>query len=337
MAQVIVRLRPKQLAVSSTPALGFVAGEAFDNVIGGCILLNGVSLALPYFGQPDGYTLGTYVLGHCFSFIFFVEMVLKLLAFGMAYFTSNWNRFDFGLVTITLVGLPLEFTGSGASGIGGFARMLRLARTVRLARLIKRHKTMQKLCLTLVATVPGLANIALLMVLMFFVFAVIGVNLFSKVAYYGAHDEHVNFRSLGRAMLSLLRFATGENWNGFMHDVARRPAHCADDPEYDDDVCAFNGDAPGCVPVDGCGSTLIYPYLLSFSIVVAFVFVNLFIGVVLEGFNSADADDDLMISDEDYQRFRDGWVRFDTNGDGKISLGHFEALLADLPPPWGYS
>ncbi|KAH8064513.1 hypothetical protein JL722_1389 [Aureococcus anophagefferens] len=253
-----------------------------------------------------------------------------------AYFTSNWNRFDFGLVTITLVGLPLEFTGSGASGIGGFARMLRLARTVRLARLIKRHKTMQKLCLTLVATVPGLANIALLMVLMFFVFAVIGVNLFSKVAYYGAHDEHVNFRSLGRAMLSLLRFATGENWNGFMHDVARA-AHCADDPEYDDDVCAFNGDAPGCVPVDGCGSTLIYPYLLSFSIVVAFVFVNLFIGVVLEGFNSADADDDLMISDEDYQRFRDGWVRFDTNGDGKISLGHFEALLADLPPPWGYS
>ncbi|KAH8045503.1 hypothetical protein JL722_14192 [Aureococcus anophagefferens] len=337
MAQVIVRLRPKQLAVSSTPALGFVAGEAFDNVIGGCILLNGVSLALPYFGQPDGYTLGTYVLGHCFSFIFFVEMVLKLLAFGTAYFTSNWNRFDFGLVTITLVGLPLEFTGSGASGIGGFARMLRLARTVRLARLIKRHKTMQKLCLTLVAAVPGLANIALLMVLMFFVFAVIGVNLFSKVAYYGAHDEHVNFRSLGRAMLSLLRFATGENWNGFMHDVARRPAHCADDPEYDDDVCAFNGDAPGCVPVDGCGSTLIYPYLLSFSIVVAFVFVNLFIGVVLEGFNSADADDDLMISDEDYQRFRDGWVRFDTNGDGKISLGHFEALLADLPPPWGYS
>ncbi|KAH8054569.1 hypothetical protein JL721_10452 [Aureococcus anophagefferens] len=281
MAQVIVRLRPKQLAVSSTPALGFVAGEAFDNVIGGCILLNGVSLALPYFGQPDGYTLGTYVLGHCFSFIFFVEMVLKLLAFGMAYFTSNWNRFDFGLVTITLVGLPLEFTGSGASGIGGFARMLRLARTVRLARLIKRHKTMQKLCLTLVAT----------------------------VAYYGAHDEHVNFRSLGRAMLSLLRFATGENWNGFMHDVARRPAHCADDPEYDDDVCAFNGDAPGCVPVDGCGSTLIYPYLLSFSIVVAFVFVNLFIGVVLEGFNSADADDDLMISDEDYQRFRDGWAK----------------------------
>ncbi|KAK7233034.1 voltage-gated sodium channel [Aureococcus anophagefferens] len=234
------------LAVSSTPALGFVAGEAFDNVIGGCILLNGVSLALPYFGQPDGYTLGTYVLGHCFSFIFFVEMVLKLLAFGTAYFTSNWNRFDFGLVTITLVGLPLEFTGSGASGIGGFARMLRLARTVRLARLIKRHKTMQKLCLT-----TGTGSCA----------------------------------------------------------TSRGGPRRADDPEYDDDVCAFNGDAPGCVPVDGCGSTLIYPYLLSFSIVVAFVFVNLFIGVVLEGFNSADADDDLMISDEDYQRFRDGWAK----------------------------
>ena len=109
MAQIIMRLKPKQLTASAVPALQFVDGDAFDTFIGACILLNGVSLALPYFGMADDYALGVAVLGHCFSFVFFVEMVLKLAAFRGAYFSSNWNRFDCALVAVTLVGLFCRF------------------------------------------------------------------------------------------------------------------------------------------------------------------------------------------------------------------------------------
>ena len=36
-------------------------------------------------------------------------------------------------------------------------------------------------------------------------------------------DEHANFRTLDVALNSLFRFSTGENWNGFMYEVAHGP------------------------------------------------------------------------------------------------------------------
>jgi hypothetical protein len=54
------------------------------------------------------------------------------------------------------------------------------------------------------------------------------------------------------------------------------------DPDYDPDYCGFN-DFPGCIPLNGCGSIAMFPFLLSFILVVSFIFCNLFISVVLEG------------------------------------------------------
>ena len=40
--------------------------------------------------------------GNIFSFIFFVEMVLKLIAYGDTYFKNSWNRFDFIVVSSSI-------------------------------------------------------------------------------------------------------------------------------------------------------------------------------------------------------------------------------------------
>jgi type III secretory pathway component EscU len=40
----------------------------------------------------------------------------------------------------------------------------------------------------------------------------------------------------------------------------------------------------GCVPLNGCGSAAIYPFLYSFCTFVTVVALNLFVGVILSGF-----------------------------------------------------
>jgi hypothetical protein len=56
------------------------------------------------------------------------------------------------------------------------------------------------------------------------------------VQYEGALDAHANFRNFGTALLTLFRFTTGENWNGFMHDAAAERAGCVSNPPYDPDM-----------------------------------------------------------------------------------------------------
>ena len=69
-------------------------------------------------------------------------------------------------------------------------------------------------------------NIGSLLLLLFFVYAVCGVQLYGTIAFQGELNEQNNFRSVGQAMLLLLRFSTGENWNGFMWDLMEERDGC---------------------------------------------------------------------------------------------------------------
>ena len=78
----------------------------------------------------------------------------------------------------------------------------------------------------------------------------------SQVQYNGDLNEHAKFRNFGVAFITLFRFSTGENWNGFMYNVAYAGLggngvlddddDCVVDPEYDKQLCGFN-DFPGLV------------------------------------------------------------------------------------------
>lgn len=63
-------------------------------------------------------------------------------------------------------------------------------------------------------------------------------------------------------MVLLLRFSTGENWNGFMYDMNADREGCVSSPEYDPDVCGFT-DHANCEPLNGCGTWTIFPYMIT--------------------------------------------------------------------------
>jgi len=384
-----------------------VTNKLFDHVIISCIILNTFVMAMSFFGMEDMYSFVLDVCNFIFAMIFNVECVLKLIALDYHYFYSkigtrvvwnNWNIFDFLVVTGTNIGLiaspPFQEKGSG--GGGGVATVIRMFRIGRLLRLINGAQSIKKMFDTLIMTLPGLANVAAVVFLLFFIFAVIGVQLFATTAYNESLNEHANFRTFGMAIVTLFRFATGENWNGFMYEASHggysgwhdiestlesdgsnpriRSSNTDDENgdgevksgsgycdanvnfmdkfvggpydglKYGDVMCGFKSSvsvyatqADGCVELNGCANFFIFPYLKSFTLLITFVFLNLFVGIILDGFSQAEERGGAAtISETEFMKIWHHWVEYDPEETYCIDFYKVKAFLQTLHTPWGF-
>ena len=59
-----------------------------------------------------------------------------------------------------------------------------------------------------------------LILLLLFIFAALGINLFSQVMLQENLNEKNNFSSFINAIVMLMSFSTGEDWNSFMYELA---------------------------------------------------------------------------------------------------------------------
>ena len=198
-----------------------------------------------------------------------------------------------------------------------YATISKLFRFVRLQRVfryfagsVKQLQLVYGLIHSFSITLPGIFNVGCLLMLLIFVYAIIGMQLFAKTAYHGTYNENANFRSFYRSIVTLIRFATLDDWTTFMYDAAHDKRRCVEDPDFDSRYCGFN-DHPGCIPLNGCGDTTIFPFMLSFVLLVSCVFFNLFISIVLEGFMESASIDNAKISTETLMRFSSYWTKYD--------------------------
>lgn len=236
----------------------------FDGVIMCAILTQILVLAVGTFGESTAQTDATDKLNIVLGIIFFVEAALKIIALGPTeYFAVGWNILDFLIVCGSIASfIVLGVTGSGVGLIVNLIRMLRIGKVFRL---IKALKSLQKLVNTLILTMPSIANITVLLLLMIYIFAVVAVQLFSKTAFSGYYGHAAHFRTFGMAYLTLLRFVTGEGWTVMMWNIYKDVPGCVKNPSYDPDVCGFNP-THYCMPLMGCGSVSIVPFLLVYMV-----------------------------------------------------------------------
>lgn len=78
--------------------------------------------------------------------------------------------------------------------------------------------------------------------------------------------------------------------------------NCANDPAFDPQKCGFNNTA-NCIPINGCGTPLAFVYYISFTLIVSFVLLNVFIAVILEGFSNEKDQSSSTLTDEEVFRF----------------------------------
>jgi len=142
-------------------------------------------------------------------------------------------------------------------------------------------------------------------------------------------------------MLTLMRASTGEGWNAMMYSAGAEPDGCRNlaDVTYDDklDLCKYGGGEPGCLPVDGCGSiAAAYAYFLSFTLLITFVFLNLFVAVVIEGFEEAGRQDSMRLGEGQLKQFLHIWMKYDPDATESIRIDQLLELLQRLPEPMGF-
>lgn len=321
--EVLIKINPIKV-IKRPPE--FVAGlcydltshPAFEWAIMICIIVNTSVMACEFYGQSDAWAAAANALNFVFAVIFTIEAAMKLLGQGQAYFNDNWNKFDITIVFVTWIGV--------AADQGTLGSLVRTFRVGRAFRLVQGMKDIKRIFNTLLLTLPGLANIAALLLLFLFIYSVVGVQMFALVALdggNGANNIHTNLRYFFRSFLILIKFSTGENWNGFMHDLTTNVENCTsvDNLEFDARYCGFSN-SQDCEPLLGCGEPLKFMmimYMVSFNFVVAFVFLNLFIGVILDGFSNSN-EAEHAVTEEDFEWFKSVWQREEFDPDATCYL-----------------
>ena len=337
-----MKIKPER---KSTRPSGKVAGWCYDFVmphsnpkfqdfITICIVISSILAAIVSFGDSELKIIILEVCNNVLSAVFTVEVVLKAIAFQKRYLDDGWNRFDFTVVSgsnlFIIVGIFFTNTGPLSS-------VVRFLRVCRLFRLIKRVKKLRLLFNTLIVSIPSIVNIGSLLLLLFFIYAVIGMQLFSFIPNNDMVTEHANFRSFGSAMFLLLRFSTGENWNGYMRSIVPSSDDCDRYPQHDKTStwCLSGSDNPNqCTKINGCGAGIAaFIFFYSFTLLVSFVILNLFVGIVLEAFEKSNEGD--ILSPNDMDHFTRCWSEFDPFATWHIKASDMKRLLVKLGSPLG--
>ncbi len=172
-----------------------VESSKFSSFIIGVIVLNAALLGMetapslmaragPLIEGLDKVCLG----------IFILEITMKLIARGPAFFRDGWNDFDFVIIGMALM-----------PGAGGLS-VLRALRILRVLRMISVAPALRRVVEGFVTALPGMGSVFVLMTIIFYIGAVMATRLFGE-------NFPDWFGTLGRSAYSLFQIMTLESWS----------------------------------------------------------------------------------------------------------------------------
>ncbi|XP_028609365.1 voltage-dependent L-type calcium channel subunit alpha-1C isoform X16 [Grammomys surdaster] len=319
------------------------------------ILLNTICLAMQHYGQSCLFKIAMNILNMLFTGLFTVEMILKLIAFKpKGYFSDPWNVFDFLIVIGSIIDVILSETNhyfcdawntfDALIVVGSIVDIaitevhsaeensrisitfFRLFRVMRLVKLLSRGEGIRTLLWTFIKSFQALPYVALLIVMLFFIYAVIGMQVFGKIALNDTTEinRNNNFQTFPQAVLLLFRCATGEAWQDIM--LACMPGKkCAPESEPSNSTEGENL----------CGSSFAVFYFISFYMLCAFLIINLFVAVIMDNFDYLTRDWSIL-GPHHLDEFKRIWAEYDPEAKGRIKHLDVVTLLRRIQPPLGF-
>uniref|UniRef100_A0A8D3DQ21 Voltage-dependent L-type calcium channel subunit alpha n=1 Tax=Scophthalmus maximus TaxID=52904 RepID=A0A8D3DQ21_SCOMX len=312
------------------------------------IMLNTMCLGMQHCNQSDHVTHLSDMLNVIFTVLFTVEMILKLMAFkAKGYFGDPWNVFDFVIVIGSVVDVMLSEIDAALASSGGLyclhgctvtihllnyssenmsvsITFFRLFRVMRLVKLLNRSEGIRNLLWTFIKSLQALPYVALLILMLFFIYAVVGMQIFGKIALGdGTYiTRNNNFQTFPQAVLLLFRCATGEAWHEVML-ACMYGKKCDPKSDY----------LPG--EEYTCGSNFAIIYFMSFYMLCAFLIINLFVAVIMDNFDYLTRDWSIL-GPQHLDEFKKIWAEYDPEATGRIKHLDVVTLLRRIPPPLGF-
>nr|XP_024649304.1 voltage-dependent L-type calcium channel subunit alpha-1C isoform X34 [Macaca nemestrina] len=291
------------------------------------ILLNTICLAMQHYGQSCLFKIAMNILNMLFTGLFTVEMILKLIAFKPKhYFCDAWNTFDALIVVGSIVDIAITEVNNAEENSRISITFFRLFRVMRLVKLLSRGEGIRTLLWTFIKSFQALPYVALLIVMLFFIYAVIGMQVFGKIALNDTTEinRNNNFQTFPQAVLLLFRCATGEAWQDIM--LACMPGKkCAPESEPGNST---EGETP-------CGSSFAVFYFISFYMLCAFLIINLFVAVIMDNFDYLTRDWSIL-GPHHLDEFKRIWAEYDPEAKGRIKHLDVVTLLRRIQPPLGF-
>uniref|UniRef100_A0A8C2BQQ8 Voltage-dependent L-type calcium channel subunit alpha n=1 Tax=Cyprinus carpio TaxID=7962 RepID=A0A8C2BQQ8_CYPCA len=286
-----------------------VNSTGFEYIMFVLILLNTICLAVQHYGQSE--------------------------LFNYHYFTDAWNTFDALIVVGSVVDIAItevnpteapqvDETGNTEDSARISITFFRLFRVMRLVKLLSRGEGIRTLLWTFIKSFQALPYVALLIAMLFFIYAVIGMQMFGKIAMvdHTQINRNNNFQTFPQAVLLLFRCATGEAWQDIM--LACMPGKLCD-PESD-----YN---PG--EEMTCGSNFAIVYFITFYMLCAFLIINLFVAVIMDNFDYLTRDWSIL-GPHHLDEFKRIWSEYDPEAKGRIKHLDVVTLLRRIQPPLGF-
>uniref|UniRef100_A0A8D2JGV0 Voltage-dependent L-type calcium channel subunit alpha n=1 Tax=Varanus komodoensis TaxID=61221 RepID=A0A8D2JGV0_VARKO len=303
-----------------------VTSSYFEYLMFFLITLNTICLGMQHYNQSETMNQVSDVLNVVFTILFTVEMILKLIAFkAKGYFGDPWNVFDFLIVVGSIIDVILSQIDVNPDESGRVSiTFFRLFRVLRLVKLLSRGEGIRNLLWTFIKSFQALPHVALLIVMLFFIYAVIGMQMFGKIALVDGTqiNRNNNFQTFPQAVLLLFRCATGEAWQEILL-AASYGKLC--DPESDY--------APG--EEYTCGTGFAYFYFISFYMLCAFLIINLFVAVIMDNFDYLTRDWSIL-GPHHLDEFKRIWAEYDPEAKGRIKHLDVVTLLRRIQPPLGF-
>ncbi|KAL5477616.1 hypothetical protein EMCRGX_G024435 [Ephydatia muelleri] len=169
-----------------------------------------------------------------FTFIYCVEIALRIIGMGPLYFRSGWNWFDLVIISISTISQILEFVPA----LGAFI----VLRSLRLFRMFRLKSRFRAILTAVFALSPQLIGVALVMVAMMYIMSIIGMETmyglvspyccntswyFVGAYYAGGYNSTTNtvfwlnnFDNLARSYVTLFEQVVVNNWFVMMEGFA---------------------------------------------------------------------------------------------------------------------
>ncbi|XP_064129484.1 voltage-dependent L-type calcium channel subunit alpha-1S [Loxodonta africana] len=346
--QYALKARPLRCYIPKNPyqykVWYFVTSSYFEYLMFALIMLNTICLGMQHYNQSEQMNHISDILNVAFTIIFTLEMILKLMAFkARGYFGDPWNVFDFLIVIGSIIDVILSEIDTFLASSGGLyclgggcgnvdpdesarisSAFFRLFRVLRLIKLLSRAEGVRTLLWTFIKSFQALPYVALLIVMLFFIYAVIGMQMFGKIAMVDGTqiNRNNNFQTFPQAVLLLFRCATGEAWQEILLACSYGKL-C--DPESDY--------APG--EEYTCGTNFAYYYFISFYMLCAFLIINLFVAVIMDNFDYLTRDWSIL-GPHHLDEFKAIWAEYDPEAKGRIKHLDVVTLLRRIQPPLGF-
>eukprot|EP00698_Gefionella_okellyi_P003121 TRINITY_DN12914_c0_g1_i1.p1 TRINITY_DN12914_c0_g1~~TRINITY_DN12914_c0_g1_i1.p1 ORF type:complete len:486 (-),score=93.50 TRINITY_DN12914_c0_g1_i1:153-1610(-) len=189
--------------------------------------------------------------------IYFSEMVLKWIDSFWGYWESGWNVFDFTVTSVSVIPEIFGLVNGGSPSFIRLAKNLRVFRVLRSLKLLGQFENLRIIVSTILTAFSSMGFILLLVAVMIYIFAVFGISLFQSYTNSTRTDlfYHQRFSNLWQAIITLFQIMTFDHWYAITQDIAQ---------------------------VVNIGIVAVYVILWIW--LAAFVFRNVFIGVMVKNF-----------------------------------------------------